>query len=112
MMNMRIDNTYSNCPMSFGNNKGVLAAIEKIRTKKTYSLSELQAQLYDIENTPDFAKAIRALSMEWKNLLLKLTDPTGLIERFKEAGSNMESAQDIQKKLIKCNAVLKEILNG
>ncbi len=108
MMNVRIINTNNN--IGFKSNQGVLKIIGQ--NKRNLDIELLQVELYTIKNTPDFALAIRSLSDEWKKFLLKLTDPTGLIERFKEAGSDMKSAQEIFEKRTKCHAVLKEILNG
>ena len=90
-----------NNKIAFGHNKGVEIALEKIQKRlNDDNLEILQAQLQDgIDITDnDFVKKLLNLPDKWKNFLLKITDPTDILKRFREEGSDMNVAKIIHDK--------------
>lgn len=104
-------NPNSNYNVSFKSNKGVIKAIEALKQDGgPRNIETLQAQIQDVEYTLDFAESIKKLPDEYRKLLLKLSNPAGLLERAQQAGSNIKTAQTIHDNLTKSFAVFKRIL--
>jgi hypothetical protein len=63
----------------------VLNAVEALKKRVTGErIEELQAQLQDIEFTPDFIKKINEYSDHWKQVLVKYASPKEIQDGLKK----------------------------